>query len=87
MEGMKDTNRYLWSSKNKIEKQRSMIQKNSEYFTVFNSGGQSRHICFHRAYRTVSEQNLFMSSAVQLTRVGFLGTKKSPSGPNLISSI
>ena len=27
VEDMKDTNRYLWSSKNKIEKQRRMIQK------------------------------------------------------------
>lgn len=58
---MKDTNRYLWSSKNKIERENSFTVFEKivlQYLTLVDKLGMC--VGRHKAYKTVSERNLFM---------------------------
>lgn len=59
---MKDTNRYLWSSKNKIERENSFTVFEKivlQYLTLVDKLGMC--VGHHKAYKTGSERNLFMS--------------------------
>lgn len=56
-------------------------------FSVFDTGGHSRHCVSTELIEWCQNKAYSCLHLVQLTIPGFLGTKKSPSGPKLISSI